>query len=163
MINYQKLVDKIHFSSTASRFITVCTYGRRCILGSIKKYPTDKTPLWTPTPWGREVAKVTEYMSLAYVDVEIEHYIVMPNHVHMIINTTDDIDKKTNQFVLDWKSYTTKRMTRIEAPRHPFWNSDFEWEHLRNTSTYNTISSCIRENPKRWRFDKYYSPSANIT
>ena len=93
----------------------------------------------------------------------IDHYVIMPNHVHMIlkISATNPLDgpmwasAPTNGTVSDrirsWKTLISK------AVGCSIWQRSFYDHIIRNERDYITISEYILNNPAKWREDKYYT------
>lgn len=68
-------------------FITICTKNRECLLSTIisgdcrGRVP----PLPANTKIGDEIEKTIKYLVNKYKFIEINNYIIMPNHIHLII------------------------------------------------------------------------------
>ena len=83
-----------------------------------------------------------------------ELYVIMPNHIHMIIvirQTAGDRGRSPLQeIVRNLKSYVTK--TAGFSP----WQRSFHDHIIRNDEDYLRIWKYIDENPARWSEDIYY-------
>lgn len=73
-----------NYSNSAYYFVTVVTHGRECIFGSVKN---DKM---TRSPAGNMVRYWWSQLEKRFPQVKLDEYIVMPNHVHGIIQICGD-------------------------------------------------------------------------
>ena len=133
-------------------YLTICTYEHLCTLGTIT--PRGFINLST---WGLEVSRTMPTISMSNPDIRIDHYVIMPNHVHLILSSKSLLEKKIREYVLDWKDTTSRQMHRAHAAKRPIWDSSFTLDYIRNKATYQAVLSFIHENPKKWQYDKFYS------
>jgi len=116
------------------------------------------------TELGTEIQNSIEYIkSEGKGGVEIQKYVIMPNHVHMIISLSGNAvghgSPTLPTIVGRIKSYSTKRWNEICGTNHlPFWQRSFHEHIIRNKSEYHLIWQYIDENPAIWTEDKYYCP-----
>jgi REP element-mobilizing transposase RayT len=68
-----------NYAQAGAYFVTICTQGRECLFGEIKNGEMELNPA------GRMVQAVWEELPEHYSGVEVDEFIVMPNHVHGII------------------------------------------------------------------------------
>ena len=86
-------------------FITLCTYDKKCIFGS----PQNLNRL------GKIVQEDIENIKNHYKSVRVDNYVVMPNHVHMIIALQDEIhNPNISSLVALFKTGVTKQIRLIE-------------------------------------------------
>ena len=86
-------------------------------------------------------------------NVEINDYVIMPNHFHMVclLPTADDRGRSSLQQVIkNIKSFTTKRAG------YSLWQSRFYEHIIRTRDDHKEIAKYIHENPLHWQDDKYY-------
>ena len=85
----------------------------------------------------------------------------MPNHLHMLIEITDDISKNQNsidisKIVGSFKRYVTKMVNKGKKNKMEVWQKSF-YEHIvRDEKDYNRILEYIVYNPFKWKLDEYY-------
>ena len=88
-------------------------------------------------------------------DVKIAKYVIMPNHVHMIIvicSEAGDRGRSPLQYVVrNIKSYVTK------WAGFPVWQKSFYDHIIRNDDDYCQIAEYIENNPAKWVYDRFYS------
>ena len=141
------------YSREGVYFVTVCVKDRHELFGSIDVGATAlgrTCPIVTLTPLGE---CLNETIQLANKEnVSIEKYVIMPNHIHMIIAlSAGDRGRSPLQYVIrNIKSYVTK-----QAGFSP-WQKSFHDYIIRTKADYQRISQYIDENPRKWTEDCYY-------
>jgi len=95
-------------------------------------------------------------------DVHIDCYVIMPNHIHMIVairsstydgwhSVAGDRGRSPLQFIVrNIKSYVTKQIGF--SP----WQKSFHDHIIRNENEYIRIVEYIKNNPARWIEDCFY-------
>jgi len=68
------------YSQCGYYFITVCTQGRRCLFGEIEKGQMILNDA------GKMIGRWWNELKNKYANIEIDEYVIMPNHCHGIIN-----------------------------------------------------------------------------
>jgi REP element-mobilizing transposase RayT len=127
------------------------------------------------TPHGDVVARRIADTCHHYENIEIPHYMIMPNHVHMIIlisdnkgngtssgengtskekNGTSRTPSPTNAVIPAFVS-TLKRFTNKEVG-FSLWQRSFHDHIIRDERDYNRIAEYIENNPQNWRDDCFY-------
>jgi len=120
------------------------------------------------TDLGIEVQKSINYICSNDAGVEIPQYVIMPNHVHMIValNAVGANGERavghgspTLQTVMGRiKSYTAKRWSEMNGTKYQtLWQRSFHDHIIRDEADYRRIWQYIDENPMRWSEDKYYN------
>ena len=145
------------YSKEGMYFITICTKDREYILSEIVGADDPVCPRLTEI--GEMVNECWYKMNQIYESVIIHEYIIMPNHVHMIICLSAvGHGNPTLQFVVGQiKSYTTKRWNEICGTNNlSFWQHSFHEHIIRNEIEYQHIWQYIDQNLDKWSEDKYY-------
>ena len=114
---------------------------------------------------GEIVKSAIEKIPLIYKNIAIDKYVIMPNHIHMIIRiiidrrTSCDGDGRTlcaptvdlsRVIKLCKEAVTKKTCTSI-------WQKSFYDHIIRGEDEYMQIWRYIDENPARWSEDDYYT------
>ncbi len=73
------------YSAPGAYFVTVCTHEKRCILSHIAVGALHEAPDVTLTEAGEIVRRVVESLPQRYPNIELEKYVIMPNHVHLLL------------------------------------------------------------------------------
>jgi len=70
------------YSQPGAYFVTMCTHGHACILGHVVE---DGVQL---SPYGEMVRQAWASLPRRFAAIELDEFVVMPNHVHGIIVIT---------------------------------------------------------------------------
>ena len=155
------------YSAPGAYFVTICTDNRKNILWN-KKIDT-KTLTWHSvgancvrpqnlplSDMGNIVLEELERWDKTYDAVSLYTYVIMPNHLHIMISISADeygrpqvaptIDRMVKQF----KGAVTKKLGQ------PVWQKSFMEHVIRNKQDFETIANYIFENPFRWYYDELY-------
>ena len=105
------------YSTPGAYFITICVKDRKCILSNIVVGEgLCALPKYTLTPIGKEIEKSIQYIGNNYDGVVIDKYVIMPNHIHLIV-ILDDSGGHGNpplqNIIGQLKSYTTNKFGNI--------------------------------------------------
>jgi REP element-mobilizing transposase RayT len=99
--------------------------------------------------YGKIVQKYIENTEKVYEKVFMENYIIMPNHVHLLILlTTDEISIITVITSL-------KRLVNRDIGFN-IWHRSYYDRILRNEEECRQVFEYINFNPLRWNKDEYY-------
>ena len=175
------------YSRSGIYFITVCVRYFRYLLGEIvaDDTPADSQvgndalivpPQMRLSEYGKIVVKYTERINVVYRNVEVDHYVVMPNHVHMLLrldtsagdgtmrasfptqrspslNTDTDImqtnAKELKSIIRSWKNVIVRECGDT------FWQRRYHDHIVRNEKDYLRIWEYIDTNAERWASDRY--------
>lgn len=80
----------------------------------------------------------------------IDQYVIMPNHIHLIIRKGDGQCSSLSQDIKSFKTLVSKRLG------YSLWQSSFYDHIIRNESDYLIKSQYIETNPARWIEDELY-------
>jgi REP-associated tyrosine transposase len=157
------------YSTAGNYFVTICADRRRCLFGRIEEEETVLTGL------GEAVRKCWIEIPQHFPNVEIETYVVMPNHLHGIVIIHPKFPDASRQprsnliaesfgkpvsgslptIIRSFKAAVTKR-----AHESGFLSSGVVWqrgyfEHvLRDSREFVNAKDYIIKNPPRWAFDE---------
>ena len=137
-------LEKYDYSADGLYYITICTAEKACVLGWVQ--PDCSVRL---SHTGEIVCASLKRLPEMFPGVSLSAYVIMPNHVHMILRLADS-EKTLSQIINCFKGLVTKQAHR------PVWQKPFYDHVIRNETDYDRILSYIRENPKRWADDDYY-------
>ena len=88
-----------------------------------------------------------------YENIILDEYIIMPNHIHVIIGIIygrTQFAPTISQIIKQYKGSITKKLG------HNIWQKSFYEHIIRNEKEYYKIVEYIRTNPLKWEEDKYY-------
>ena len=161
--NYKRRSIRIKgydYSKEGLYFITICTQNRRNILSKIKNEKCrGKAPsLPNNTLIGNVIEKTIKYINAKYYNIDIEKYIIMPNHIHIIINIKGkDGALPLQDIIRIFKTYTTMKYYKIYNVKEvKLWQRNYYEHVIRNEKEYWQICEYIENNPLNWNKDVYY-------
>ena len=143
------------YSTPGIYFITICTHNRKCLLSNIiVGEGLCALPQNTLTPIGNEIEKSIQYINDNYIGVKIDKYVIMPNHIHLIL-ILDDSGGHGNpplqNVIGKLKSYTTNKFGNI------LWQRSYHDHIIRGEKDYRKIWEYIDTNVIRWKKDCFYN------
>ncbi len=159
------------YSQAGAYFLTICTYDRACLLGEIIECEM------RPNEFGSVVHDYWYELSSHFPHVELDAFVLMPNHVHGIIVIIDTVNTVGAQhaaaplrrgitpnnvvpgslgaIVRSFKSAVTKRINEMRQTFSvPVWQRNYYEHIIRNEHDRNCIREYILYNPLRWQFDR---------
>ena len=96
--------------------------------------------------------------NLRYFDnknYKLHAWVVMPNHVHVLITPNDDIT--LYRIIQSWKSYTAKKANASLGTSGEFWQREYFDRMIRNEKHYMNAVAYIHTNPVKARLCKHPS------
>ncbi|WP_316637528.1 transposase [uncultured Ruminococcus sp.] len=83
----RKQIRMPEFSYSENRiyFITICSKDKKPTFGRVVGYGACDVPKVTLSAYGNTIEKAIHLMDNKYNNVFIDHYVIMPNHIHMLI------------------------------------------------------------------------------
>ena len=121
-------------------FLTICTKGKAHILSEIVLGP-DGAAAVRLKPYGQ--AAESRILSIPGID----KYVVMPNHVHMIVCKSNG--KSIASDIRTFKGLVSKQVGAS------IWQDSFYDHIIRNEQDYQEKWCYIDENPAKWLDDEY--------
>ncbi len=176
------------YSKNNLYFVTSCVKNMECCFGDVvsvgtgrdlslhnpdKNNPDENESVMILNEYGIIANNQLEWLETQYPYIELHSYIVMPNHIHAVIEIDslriNSIHKaETEQ--LDSKSIKIKSLSQImgaykttssklihEADYDEFaWHRSFHDHIIRDEKSYLNIMNYIKNNPNSWNKDKFY-------
>ena len=145
------------YSAPGAYFVTICTRDRRCILSDVTVGAAiSRPPEVRLTRYGEIVDLAIRNIPSVYPSVSVDHYVIMPNHIHLIlqIHCVEDgrmISAPTISTVVG----QMKRWISRQAGT-ALWQKSYHEHVIRNENDYRDIWEYIENNPIRWAEDRYY-------
>lgn len=168
-------------------FVTNCVKGMVCCLGEIvsvaegtgrvrtarelsvsesdsdKNNPSNSHKIMVLNQYGEIVRDRLLWLTIQYPYVDLHNFVVMPIHVHAIL----EIDRlKVKDKAIKIKSLSSlfgAFKTTSSKLIHQAGNLDFSWHRsfhdhiIRSDKSYHNISNYIDENPSKWRLDTFFN------
>lgn len=164
------------YSQAGAYFITLCIENREYLLGDVVD------GVMQLNDFGKVIVDSWLWLASRYVYVELDEYVVMPNHFHAVLVITDDgrntvgairespvhiIDggkggsrtaptKKTlGRLIGAFKTVSTKKINQLRnTPAMPLWQRNYFERVVRDENELRLIREYIVNNPMRWQYDK---------
>ena len=104
------------------------------------------------------VEKINE-LSSHHAGVEVLDFVVMPNHIHMLISLQKQEKTSTLSAIIGSYKSGVSRLTRQAFPGLELWQGSFFDHVIRDEKDLLTHYEYIRMNVERWQKDKYFIKS----
>lgn len=141
------------YSAPGYYFVTLVTLGRRLLFDDVHF---------------REIVDSSwRWLAQRYQHVDLDYFVVMPNHLHGIIALTDDAagsggsraaptrrNKPLGQLIGAFKTVSAKEINRIRcAPGAAVWQLNYYERVIRNERELDAVRQYIVDNPAKWALD----------
>jgi putative transposase len=161
------------YASNAGYFVTICTRERVCFFGEVANEEMRYSHV------GELSAACCEQIPIHFPFVVLDGYMVMPNHVHLILifnksrsetrsqkGTGDLVSSQANQFgpqsqnlasvVRGFKVGVTKlaRHERLDFA----WQPRYHDHIIRNSKELDILRNYVAHNPAQWTKDTFFGP-----
>ena len=141
-------------------FVAICTDKRKRILSRISVGRGALTPPCVElSDIGRTIEKHIFRTNDIYPNVSINTFVIMPNHVHLIVAIEPAADggvRAPRPTTLSDIVRSIKAMVTRELG-YSIWQTSFYDHVIRNEADYLRIWQYIDNNPAHWAEDEYYS------
>jgi REP element-mobilizing transposase RayT len=168
------------YTQAGAYFVTLCTQGRECLFGAVVAGGMILNEL------GQIVYEEWKRSSEIRREIELDEFVVMPNHMHGVIwiLESDDVragdvrahgrasdvradgrppqspqraPKSLGSFVAGFKSAVTKRINEQRGtPGVPVWQRNYYEHIIRNDADLRRIREYIVNNPLKWELDQLH-------
>lgn len=154
-------LENFDYSSCGAYFVTICTEGRRPILSRIVGGGVLDAPISVELCiYGQVADRYIRQMNDFYHDIQVKRYVIMPNHIHLLIVVSDSgasgtpPPTKQNATIARFVS-TFKRFCNKEYGGN-IWQRNYYDHIIRNRKDYEDHVKYIYENPIHWAKDDMY-------
>jgi REP-associated tyrosine transposase len=138
------------YSTVGAYFFTVVTLERICRFGDIRG---DEAVL---NGLGDAVVGVWNALPQRFAEVELDAFVVMPNHVHGIIWLIERDDagaRALGDVIGAFKSLSTRELNHLLSRSGAIWQRNYFEPVVRNERELDAIRRYVDENPSRWALD----------
>jgi len=155
------------YSQAGAYFVTICTRDRECLFGEVAEGQMRRSDA------GEMIQQVWKDLPDRFVSIQIDEFIVMPNHIHGVIfiqqksNTSESrvrLDTRPTpalgDVICSFKSDATHQYIGGVAGKGwlpspgKLWHRNYYEHVIRNEDELNRIRKYIQENPAQWAFDQ---------
>ena len=144
------------YSQPNAYFITICTKNKEMLfwenVGASIARPEDVRL----SKYGKIVVEAIEKISTIYPEITVDNYVVMPNHIHLLLQIHSDSSGRAmlaptiSIVIQQMKGYATKKIGRS------IWQKLFHDHVIRDEKGYLKIWNYIEGNPSKWEEDCFY-------
>ena len=138
-------LECFNYSSEGFYFITICIKDKLPLLGKIENSNIELSRE------GITVEQHIKEISEIYDNVVLDEYVIMPNHIHIVLNIATETDKTISTIIGQFKRSVSKEVA------YSFWQKSFHEHIIRNEKQYYIIKEYIRNNVINWEDDMYYA------
>ena len=149
-------LENYDYSSCGAYFLTLCTLGRRNHFWKNVGAIIDRPQNVELSLHGKIVNDAIQNISSTYPTLSLESYVVMPNHIHILIRVCADeygrplVAPTMSRVVQQLKGRVSKQIGVS------IWQKSFHDHIIRNRDDYEEHLKYIYDNPKRWYYDELY-------
>jgi REP element-mobilizing transposase RayT len=165
------------YAEAGAYFVTVCTNGRACSLGDVEDGFVRLSPA------GRTVLKCWRRVPARFPNIQLDIFVVMPNHVHGIVVITcrgeaaaDSCEHGSTTspaaasplpyaprgtkpsslaaIIQAFKASSSRIINNAQGtPGAPVWQRSYYEHIIRSEKSLDAIRQYIERNPTNWPFD----------
>jgi REP-associated tyrosine transposase len=147
------------YTQEGAYFVTICTQDRAPALGRIVAGEVLLNEI------GHIVAESWRWLEQQHRYIELDQWVVMPNHLHGIILIKDGAGgsrtaptsarrKPLGRLIGSFKTVSTKRINEtLSTPGVAFWQRNYYEHVIRSEKALNAIREYIEANPGQWYAD----------
>ncbi len=168
----QLRLKEYDYSQNGAYFVTICAHERRQIFAKIGRGDPCGRPLVTHTTLGEIACEQIKIAENRY-NVKFSKYVIMPNHIHAIINI-DDFKEYENiqahgqpqglslQYIVGgYKSCVSNKYLKYCKKKGiimgEIWQKSYHDHIIRNEQDYLKIWDYIDTNALKWEQDIYHT------
>ena len=147
-------LPEFDYSTPGAYFITICTKDRKNLFWEDVGASIARPQL---TPWGEIADKAISQIPKYYPAISVDHYVIMPNHIHLLLQINTDTDGRPmvaptiSIVVQQLKGVITKQIGQS------VWQKLFHDHVIRGDADYLKIWEYIDNNPAKWEEDCFYN------
>ena len=157
------------YAQPGAYFVTIVTYHRECIFGQIVFKKIHLSPL------GQIIGDLWEQIPMHFVNIEVEPFVIMPNHIHGIITIKDcrgtiyraptadnhhdylerfgnPVPGSLSTIIRTYKA-AVSRLAKKKLGITNIWQRNYYEHIIRNQSEMEKIGQYILTNPDQWADD----------
>ena len=155
-----------NYSENGAYYVTICTKNRRCLFSKVVGSIHESTAKIKLKTYGRIVDEIINTLSNRF-DINIDNYVIMPNHIHMIISIKNSSIKRsirestlrnrsTISNVVGYLKMNSSKMIHEINPDENVWQSSYYDHIIRDENDYLEKWNYIDGNPSKWAKDGYF-------
>ena len=151
------------YGSAGAYFITVCTKDGDPLFWNEDTEAMIRTCLLSYQPVGANrirsflseagqiVDRAIQDISLRYQNVKVDHYVIMPNHIHILLRICETSERSVSDIIGQTKRRISKELSKS------MWQKSFYDHIVRDEEDWRRIWTYIENNPAHWEQDCFYT------
>ena len=153
------------YSQNGAYFITICTHEHKQILSKIRVGAIHESPELILTHYGKIVEQIIKSLPDRF-DISVDKYVIMPNHIHLIISIFNQQERAIHELPLHSRSTISNAIGYLKMNvskeihktncNKKVWQRSFHDHIIRNEHDYEEIWQYIDNNPLKWESDCFY-------
>ena len=152
-------LESYNYSEQGSYFLTLCSLEKACLFSEIVGDGVLDVPQIELSTYGQMIQETLREMSRLNQNLRIDKYVIMPNHVHLLITLlpadgTSGRPPPTNAVIPSFVG-TLKRFVNRKSGRQLFQRSYYD-HIVRDEKDYLARWKYIDDNPIKWQEDCLY-------
>ncbi|RXR21634.1 transposase [Flavobacterium stagni] len=159
------------YSKNNLYFVTICVQDRVCCFGSVipinsanhlEQHLPDEKAVMNLNSYGIIVQKQIEWLSQQYSYIDLHNYVIMPNHIHMLLEidsnriANKEVKIKSLSSLIGAFKTTSSKLIHESGYLGFSWQRSFHDHIIRNEKAYRNISRYIDLNPQKWYQDTFF-------
>ena len=159
-VRKQMRLPNYSYSQSGCYFLTVCTQNKAQLLCKIPGFDTNGAPIRTMTQAGLIVEKCIRDIPTHYLNVTLDHFVLMPNHIHLLltIETAGGAPGSSRPTEMVPRIVSAMKKVTNRETKTRLWQTGYMDHVIRNQHDWEQHWNYIEHNPFRWAEDKYYDP-----
>ena len=153
------------YSQNGMYFVTICTQNKKCFFGKV----VDNEMILNIV--GKIAQKYLKDIPKYYNGVSINEFIIMPNHIHLIIELCGDVVAEhcsattvngknyglLSKIIKSYKNVVTKEVNKQFGKNNFKWQRSYYDHIIRKEESLQKIKEYIIINPQEWKKDELYN------
>jgi REP element-mobilizing transposase RayT len=151
------------YAQAGAYFVTICVRDRACLFGNAVDGEMRLNA------FGRLVDAAWRALPEHYPHVDLDCFVVMPNHFHGIVALRPAQECAAEihagkrhglpEIVRAFKTFSARRINEVRGTQGvPVWQRNYYEHVIRDEADYRRITEYVAENPRRWSEDSLYNP-----
>ena len=142
--------------------MTICVKDRHELLGDVIECDDLGAPYVHLSEYGHTVDKHINIINSLRKGAFVDKYIIMPNHIHLIIFIENDMRDCKNGAMRTSRPTTIPNLLRSfkamisKEIGFSIWQTSYHDHIIRNEAEYHKLWQYIDENPTNWLDDRYF-------
>jgi len=158
-------LQQYDYTNQGAYYVTICTWNRECILGNVIESSMQLNS------FGNLVIQCWQDLPNHYQNIELDEFVIMPNHMHGVIWINGDISwaglkpggLQTRPYIQHGlpeimralKTFSSRQINQLrQTPGKPVWQRTYFDRVIRNETELYKIREYIRNNPIQWELDE---------